>query len=408
MTEQQNTPELRFPGFERKWEILKLNEVLENKTNGIKRGPFGGALKKEIFINDGYAVYEQKNAIYDNQYFRYYIDKDKYEEMKLFAVKPEDIIMSCSGTIGKLSKIPKNYKKGIINQALIRFRTNSHVISQFFLIYMRSNIMQRKILEANPGSAIRNLIPVKELKNLRFPLPTLEEQQKIGDFFSKLDRQIELEEQKLELLEQQNMAYIHQIFSKILKFKDDKGNKYPEWVPKKLGDIGKVVMNKRIYKNETTENGEIPFYKIGNFGKSADTFITREKFNEYKEKYPYPNVGDILISASGSIGRTIEYTGEDAYYQDSNIVWLDHNDEVLNKYLKYFYKIVKWAGVEGTTIKRLYNKNILNTMIDLPNIEEQKKISSFLTKLEELVEKQSSKVELLKECKRGLLQKMFV
>ncbi|MFW3610583.1 restriction endonuclease subunit S [Staphylococcus caprae] len=408
MTEQQNTPELRFPGFERKWEILKLNEVLENKTNGIKRGPFGGALKKEIFINDGYAVYEQKNAIYDNQYFRYYIDKDKYEEMKLFAVKPEDIIMSCSGTIGKLSKIPKNYKKGIINQALIRFRTNSHVISQFFLIYMRSNIMQRKILEANPGSAIRNLIPVKELKNLRFPLPTLEEQQKIGGFFSKLDRQIELEEQKLELLEQQNMAYIHQIFSKILKFKDDKGNKYPEWVPKKLGDIGKVVMNKRIYKNETTENGEIPFYKIGNFGKSADTFITREKFNEYKEKYPYPNVGDILISASGSIGRTIEYTGEDAYYQDSNIVWLDHNDEVLNKYLKYFYKIVKWAGVEGTTIKRLYNKNILNTMIDLPNIEEQKKISSFLTKLEELVEKQSSKVELLKECKRGLLQKMFV
>ncbi|MFW3509807.1 restriction endonuclease subunit S [Staphylococcus caprae] len=408
MTEQQNTPELRFPGFERKWEILKLNEVLENKTNGIKRGPFGGALKKEIFINDGYAVYEQKNAIYDNQYFRYYIDKDKYEEMKLFAVQPEDIIMSCSGTIGKLSKIPKNYKKGIINQALIRFRTNSHVISQFFLIYMRSNIMQRKILEANPGSAIRNLIPVKELKNLRFPLPTLEEQQKIGDFFSKLDRQIELEEQKLELLEQQNMAYIHQIFSKILKFKDDKGNKYPEWVPKKLGDIGKVVMNKRIYKNETTENGEIPFYKIGNFGKSADTFITREKFNEYKEKYPYPNVGDILISASGSIGRTIEYTGEDAYYQDSNIVWLDHNDEVLNKYLKYFYKIVKWAGVEGTTIKRLYNKNILNTMIDLPNIEEQKKISSFLTKLEELVEKQSSKVELLKECKRGLLQKMFV
>ncbi|MFW3516839.1 restriction endonuclease subunit S [Staphylococcus caprae] len=408
MTEQQNTPELRFPGFERKWEILKLNEVLENKTNGIKRGPFGGALKKEMFINDGYAVYEQKNAIYDNQYFRYYIDKDKYEEMKLFAVQPEDIIMSCSGTIGKLSKIPKNYKKGIINQALIRFRTNSHVISQFFLIYMRSNIMQRKILEANPGSAIRNLIPVKELKNLRFPLPTLEEQQKIGDFFSKLDRQIELEEQKLELLEQQNMAYIHQIFSKILKFKDDKGNKYPEWVPKKLGDIGKVVMNKRIYKNETTENGEIPFYKIGNFGKSADTFITREKFNEYKEKYPYPNVGDILISASGSIGRTIEYTGEDAYYQDSNIVWLDHNDEVLNKYLKYFYKIVKWAGVEGTTIKRLYNKNILNTMIDLPNIEEQKKISSFLTKLEELVEKQSSKVELLKECKRGLLQKMFV
>lgn len=208
------------------------------------------------------------------------------------------------------------------------------------------------------------------------------------------------------MFEQQNKAYIHQIFSKQLKFKDD--NNYPEWIPKKLGDIGKVVMNKRIYKNETTENGEIPFYKIGNFGKSADTFITREKFNEYKERYPYPKVGDILISASGSIGRTIEYKGEDAYYQDSNIVWLDHNDEVLNKYLKYFYKIVKWSGIEGTTIKRLYNKNILNTKIELPNIEEQQKIGDFLTKYEELIEKQSTKVELLKQRKQGLLQKMFI
>lgn len=194
MTEQVNAPALRFPGFNDEWKNLKLNEVLEDKTNGIKRGPFGGALKKEIFVNHGYAVYEQKNAIYDNQSFRYYIDKKKYEQMKLFAVQPGDIIMSCSGTIGKLSKIPKNYKKGIINQALIRFRTNSHIYSQFFLIYMRSNVMQRKILEANPGSAITNLIPVKELKNLKFPLPTLEEQEKIGNFFSKLDQQIELEE----------------------------------------------------------------------------------------------------------------------------------------------------------------------------------------------------------------------
>ncbi|HCX9289821.1 TPA: restriction endonuclease subunit S, partial [Staphylococcus aureus] len=115
-------------------------------------------------------------------------------------------------------------------------------------------------------------------------------------------------------------------------------------------------MNKRIYKHETSANEEIPFYKIGNFGKKADTFISREQFNEYKEKYPYPKKGDILISASGSIGKTIEYKGEEAYYQDSNIVWLDHNEEVLNVFLKYFYILVKWNGVEGTTIKKLYNK----------------------------------------------------
>ncbi|WP_258390569.1 restriction endonuclease subunit S, partial [Staphylococcus aureus] len=238
--------------------------------------------------------------------------------------------------------------------------------------------------------------------------PELCEQQKIGEFFSKLDRQIELEEQKLELLQQQKKGYMQKIFSQELRFKDENGNDYPEWVVKLIGDIGKVAMNKRFYKHETSANEEIPFYKIGNFGKKADTFISREQFNEYKEKYPYPKKGDILISASGSIGKTIEYKGEEAYYQDSNIVWLDHNEEVLNVFLKYFYILVKWNGVEGTTIKRLYNKNILNTKIDLPTISEQQKIGDFFCYIDNLIEIQEQKLEFLKRRKQSLLQKMFV
>jgi len=201
---------------------------------------------------------------------------------------------------------------------------------------------------------------------------------------------------------------MQKIFSQELRFKDENGQEYPAWINKKLGDIGKVSMNKRIYKNETSINGEIPFYKIGTFGKEAETFISREKFEEYKNKYPYPEKGDILISASGSIGRTIEYDGEEAYYQDSNIVWLDHNDEVLNIFLKYIYSVIKWSGIEGTTIKRLYNKDILNTKIDLPVIKEQEKIGNFFGKIDDSIEKQSNKIELLKERKRGFLQKMFV
>ena len=180
-----------------------------------------------------------------------------------------------------------------------------------------------------------------------------------------------------------------------------------EWEEKKLGDIGSVAMNKRIYKNETTNHGEIPFYKIGTFGKKAETFISREKFEEYKEKYPYPNKGDILISASGSIGRTVEYDGEEAYYQDSNIVWLQHNNEVLNVFLKYFYLIVKWNGIEGTTIKRLYNKNILNTKIELPVKEEQQKIGEFFSKLDQQIELEEQKLEKLEEQKKGYMQKIF-
>lgn len=120
-------------------------------------------------------------------------------------------------------------------------------------------------------------------------------------------------------------------------------------------------MCRRIFKEQTSENGEIPFYKIGTFGGEADAFISRELFEEYKAKYQYPKKGDILISASGSIGRTVVFTGKNEYFQDSNIVWLNHDKHLDNSFLKCFYSIVKWAGIEGSTIKRLYNDNILNT-----------------------------------------------
>ncbi|MDN6250551.1 MAG: restriction endonuclease subunit S, partial [Tetragenococcus koreensis] len=155
------------------------------------------------------------------------------------------------------------------------------------------------------------------------------------------------------------------------------GEKFPEvrfpgftddWKQCKLGELGTVTMNKRIFKNQTSSEGDVPFYKIGTFGGEPDSFIPRQLFEEYKEKFPYPEVGDILISASGSIGRAIEYTGKDEYFQDSNIVWLKHDNRLENTFLKQFYSIVKWQGLEGSTIKRLYNKNILNTKINVPSI----------------------------------------
>ena len=152
-----------------------------------------------------------------------------------------------------------------------------------------------------------------------------------------------------------------------------------EWKEEQLGNISTVEMNKRIYKNQTSDEGEVPFYKIGTFGKKADSFISRKLFMEYKEKYPYPKKGDILISASGTIGNTLVYNGEEAYFQDSNIVWLNVNHKfVLNEFLNIFYKIVHWRGLEGSTIKRLYNSNILKTIIDYPSLSEQKKLATFL------------------------------
>ena len=162
---------------------------------------------------------------------------------------------------------------------------------------------------------------------------------------------------------------------KLLSFDDEVYQ--VEW--KMLGDIGKVSMCKRILKNQTSDDGEIPFYKIGTFGKVATSFISRELFEEYKLRFSYPKLGDILISASGTIGRTVVFNGEDSYFQDSNIVWLEHDEsQVLNRYLYYFYQMNPWKVSDGGTISRLYNGNIEKTTIPVPSLEIQSRIVQVL------------------------------
>ncbi len=151
------------------------------------------------------------------------------------------------------------------------------------------------------------------------------------------------------------------------------------WQRVRLGDIGKPCMCKRVMKHQTTRYGEIPFYKIGTFVNTADAFISKKLFLEYKTKYSFPKKGDILISASGTIGRAVIYDGKPAYFQDSNIVWID-NDETLvkNDFLFYAYSNIKW-DTEHTTILRLYNDNFRNTLIPLPPLNEQIAIANILS-----------------------------
>lgn len=180
-----------------------------------------------------------------------------------------------------------------------------------------------------------------------------------------------------------------------------------DWEQRKFGNYGSVSMCKRVFKNETSDNGDIPFYKIGTFGEQADAFISNEKYEYYKSKFSYPNKGDILLSASGTIGRIVEYTGEKAYFQDSNIVWLNHNDNIKNSFLKVLYPTVKWDGIEGSTIKRLYNSNFLNTDINVPKIIEQEKIGLFFNNIDNLITLHQNKHDKLTEIKNSLLEKMF-
>lgn len=192
-----------------------------------------------------------------------------------------------------------------------------------------------------------------------------------------------------------------------LRFKADGGSEFPEWEEKRLGDVGTVAMCKRVFKEQTSENGEVPFFKIGTFGDKPDAYISYKLFDELKTKYPYPQKGTVLLSASGTVGRQVIYNGEDAYYQDSNIVWLEHDATIMDGFLKQFYSIVKWKGLEGSTIKRLYNKTILDTMFYLPSLPEQQKIASFLSTIDEIIQSTESELTAWQERKKGVMQKIF-
>ncbi|MDR3131318.1 MAG: restriction endonuclease subunit S [Treponema sp.] len=159
------------------WPLVRLGDVC-----GFIRGPFGGSLKKEIFVKSGYLVYEQYHAINnDFNFCRYFIDENKFFEMKRFEVKTDDLIISCSGTMGKIAIIPKGHKKGIINQALLKLTPEKNkIISVFLKNILESNEIQKKYFRDQPGVAIQNVASVKTLKEIKMALPPLSIQQEIA------------------------------------------------------------------------------------------------------------------------------------------------------------------------------------------------------------------------------------
>jgi type I restriction enzyme S subunit len=178
------------------WETKTLREVCIE--GGLIRGPFGGALKKDFFKKTGHKVYEQKNAIYKRiDIGDYFIDDVKFAELKRFEVGVGDFIISCSGTIGKIYRIPKNSPRGVINQALLKITIDESIIDpMFFYFNFVWEDFQNKIIEGTQGGAMKNLIGMSEFKQTIMYLPTLEEQTRIATILSDMDAEIELLETK--------------------------------------------------------------------------------------------------------------------------------------------------------------------------------------------------------------------
>ena len=191
------------------WEEKTLGDVCE-----FVRGPFGGSLKKNIFKSEGYAVYEQQHAIY-NQFddIRYFIDENKFNEMKRFELNSGDLIMSCSGTMGKMAIIPENIKKGIINQALLKLTPSKKISVMFLKLWMQSESFQDSVKSYSQGAAIKNVASVKTLKEIKMPVPSLSEQQSI---VTKLDA-ISQETKRLKAIYEKKLADLDELKKSILQ-----------------------------------------------------------------------------------------------------------------------------------------------------------------------------------------------
>ncbi len=360
----------------------KKNQEINNLECGIK------VLRANNITLSNHLNFEDIKVINKNVKIR----KEQY-------LKKNDILI-CAGSgssehIGKVAFIDTDFDYVFGGfMGVIRIR---EINSRFVYHIFTSNIF-KQYLEKSLNTTTINNLNANILQNFLIPIPPLEIQQeivKILDAFTELNTELntELKARKKQYEYYQNMLLdfkdIHQ------NHKDAKEKLVQKTYPKrlksllqtlapkgvefrKLGDIGKPCMCKRVMKHQTTRYGEIPFYKIGTFGNTADAFISKKLFLEYKTKYSFPKKGDILISASGTIGKAVIYDGKPAYFQDSNIVWID-NDETLvkNDFLFYVYSNVKW-NTEHTTILRLYNDNFRNTLIPIPPLEIQQEIVKIL------------------------------
>ena len=364
-------PKVRFKGFTDDWEQRKLGEVFKeySEKNHIELPALtiiqgGGTVKRDE---------SDRNLMYD---------KSNLSSYKM--VKKDDFIVHLRSFEGGLEKASMD---GIVSPAYHTFQ-GENVDSRFYYPYFRSHeFIKKKLIPHVYGIRDGRSIDIEGMKTIEIPYISLREQQLIGNYLDCIDNLITFHQRKCEQTKKLKKYMLQKMFPK-------EGQTVPEvrfegftdaWEKRKFGDLGSVSMCRRIFKEQTATEGDIPFYKIGTFGGEPDAFISRALFEEYKEKYQYPEVGDMLISASGTIGRTVEYAGEDAYFQDSNIVWFKHDDRVDNSFLKCIYSSVKWSGIEGSTIKRLYNDNFLKTEFSMPNAEEQKKIGEYFQNLDHLI-----------------------
>ncbi|MFD0699996.1 restriction endonuclease subunit S [Myroides pelagicus] len=302
-------------------------------------------------------------------------------------------------------------RKGTINKPLL-LQGKFWTIDTLFYTYNFKNVTPEFVyykfltvdwLKYNEASGLPSLSK-NTIEGIVLDIPPIAEQHKIATILSTWDRGIAQQEQLIA----EKKVYKQGVMQQLLTGKKRFPGFTDQWKEVKLGDVGKIKMCKRIFLDQTSTNGEIPFFKIGTLGYEPDSYIKRDLFVEYKNKYNFPNKGDVLITCSGTIGRCVQFDGKDAYFQDSNIVWLDNNEIVItNNFLYKILQNVNWNTLNSTTITRLYTTDLKSLKLKIPTLKEQEKIASFLSAIDKEIEILEKELEGMRTQKWGLMQQLL-
>ncbi|MGD3159720.1 restriction endonuclease subunit S [Staphylococcus haemolyticus] len=402
MNKQTNTPELRFPEFDGEWEKKKLGEVVNYKN--------GGSFESLVKNHGVYKLITLKSVNTEGKL----CNSGKYIDDKCVETLCNDTLVmilseQAPGLVGMTAIIPNN-NEYVLNQRVAALVPKQFIDSQFLSKLINRN--QKYFSVRSAGTKVKN-ISKGHVENFNFLSPDYTEQQKIGEFFSKLDQQIELEEKKLELLEQQKKGYMQKLFSQDLRFKDENGNEYPNWEEKELQQIIEV----RDGTHESPKPTDEGYLLVTSKNLKNNKLDFKESYNISKEDYESINkrskveIGDILFGMIGTIGNPILL--EEEGFAIKNVALLKTSNLPEKYYILNFLKSIAIAKQfhkmnAGGTQKFISLGTIRDLKINIPSLEEAIKIGNLLKKIDELIKNHSKKIDLLKQRKQGFLQKMFV
>ena len=418
MKKQINVPSIIFSRFKEdsSWKSKKFKELLD-PTEGIRRGPFGSALKKELFVqNSEYVVYEQQNAIYDHFNTRYRISEEKYHELKKFMLLPGDFIMSGAGTIGKISLVPEGIEKGVFNQALIRLRVNKNTDKEFFLQWMRSPDMQNKLTKANPASAMVNLVPMSEVKEWDVIVPSFHEQSAIGSLFRTLDDLLASYKDKLANYQSFRVAMLAKMFPKA-------GQTVPEirldgfegeWEEKYIGELADIVRGASPRPIQDPKwfdlNSEIGWLRISDVtNQNGRIHSLEQKISKLgQEKTRVLTEPHLLLSIAATVGKpVVNYVKTGVH--DGFLIFMNpkFDREFMFQWLEMFREKWNRYGQPGSQVN-LNSDIVKNQKIRVPCMEEQQAIGAYFSNLDNLINSYQEKISQLETLKKKLLQDMFI